>query len=84
MPVYGRIIMGCIAIGIAWTMVRAARSGVVHSEDRSYAENDQPGMFVLMMIGDFVCILFCLWVAAGYTPRAFLAQFGLGALSQLF
>jgi hypothetical protein len=80
MPIYGRFIMLGLAIFLAWTMLRAARSGTVIDDGRAYVESERPGMFVLVMIGHFLCILFCLWLAAGYSAESFLAQLGLGAL----
>jgi hypothetical protein len=80
MPLTARFIIGCLAVFLAWTMIRAAKSGTVFDDGRAYVEGERPGMFVLVMIGHFVCILFCLWLAAGYSAESFLAQLGLGAL----
>jgi hypothetical protein len=80
MPIYARCIMLALAIFLAWTMLRAARSGTVFDNGRAYVESERPAMFVLVMIGHFFGILFCLWLAAGYSAQEFFAQLGLGAL----
>jgi hypothetical protein len=77
MPVYGRVIMGCLAIFVAWTMLRAMQSGTIYSRGSAYEENTQPTIFILAMIAHGLIVMFCLWLAAGYTPTSFLAQFGL-------
>src|SRR3954453_11111969 len=58
MPVYARIIMVLVAALLGWTMLRAARSGTVVDDGRSYVEGDQPSLFVFIMIARFFCILF--------------------------
>ncbi len=83
MPVYARVIMVLVAAFLGWTMLRAARSGTVIDDARSYVEGDQPNLFVFIMIARFFCILFCLWLAAGYTPQEFAAELGLGSLGKL-
>jgi hypothetical protein len=81
MPVYGRIIMGCLAIFVAWTMLRAMHSGTIFTRGQACEETAHPAMFIVIMIVHGFIVMFCLWLAAGYTPDSFLAQFGLGGLS---
>ena len=82
MPLFARFVMGCLAVFIAWTMLRAARSGTVFDDGRAYGESGRPAMFIVVMIGHFICVLFCLWLAAGHSAESFFAQFGLGGLFQ--
>lgn len=80
MPLYGRVIMGCLAAFMAWSMLRAWRTGVAYDENATYVENDQPTMFIAAMAGQLFAMLFAGAMAAGFTPQEFFAQFGLDKL----
>ena len=77
MPLYGRVLMGCLALFAAWAMLRAWRSGVAYSDGYTFNEDHEPTMFIVTMLSQLFVLLFCVALAAGYTPQEFLAQFGL-------
>lgn len=80
----GRFIMGAFAVFFAWTMVRAWRTGRIYSGMWSFAADDSPLMYALMLAGrGFIFALF-VWSAAGYSPSSFLDLFGLGWLDTFF
>jgi hypothetical protein len=83
MPLYFRIILGCLAIAGAGFTIRALWTGIVYGKGWTpYSRDEQPGMFATLVFGNLVGIAVCLWLAAGYTMEDFLAPFGLGALSR--
>jgi hypothetical protein len=69
--------MASLAVFIAWTMLRAFRTGQVFSRGSGYTTDDQPTMFALIMLSHALMIFFCLWLAAGYDLQGFLRLFGL-------
>jgi hypothetical protein len=80
MPLYYRVILGCLAIAGAGFTIRALRTGIVYGRDWTpYSRDEQPGMFAFRMFGQLVGTAVCLWLAAGYTSDDFLAPFGLSA-----
>ena len=81
MPLYSRVILGCLAIAGAGFTIRALWTGIVYGSDWTpFNRVDQPGTFALLMFSRLVGIAICLWLAAGYTLEDFLAPFGLGAV----
>jgi hypothetical protein len=80
MPLYFRVILGCLAIGGAGFTIRALWTSIVYGRDWTPCSRDeQPGRFAFLMFGRLVGIATCLWLAAGYTLADFLAPFGLSA-----
>jgi hypothetical protein len=71
MPLYARIIAGCLGLLTAWTMVRAWRSGKVGSRDLPYAQAEPRIAFMLVMAARVLTLLACLWFASGYTRSIF-------------
>jgi hypothetical protein len=78
MPLYFRILLGCLAIVGAGFTIRALQTGIVYGRNWTpYNRDEQPGMFASLMFGRLVGISICLWLAAGYTLDNFLAPLGL-------
>ncbi len=77
MPLFGRVIMGLLAIFIAWTLLRALRNGRIFSRGYGFTIDDQPMMFVLAMATHGLMVFFLLWLAAGYDIDSFLRHIGL-------
>jgi hypothetical protein len=81
MPLYFRIILGCLAIVGAGFTIRALWTGIVYGKGWTPCSRDeQPELFAFRVFGNLVGIAICLWLAAGYTLQDFLAPFGLTAL----
>jgi hypothetical protein len=80
MPLYGRAIMGALALFVAWTLVRAMTSGTVFSQGRAYSFDDSPMMATALVATHGVLVVYCLWLAAGYDTASFLHLLGLDAL----
>ncbi len=81
MPLYFRIILGCLAIGGAGFTIRALWTGIAYGRNWTpYSRDEQPGMFAFLVFGNLVGIAIYLWMAAGYTLEDILAPFGLRAL----
>ncbi|MBI3700659.1 MAG: hypothetical protein HY242_09495 [Afipia sp.] len=81
LPFYARLLMAGLALFAAWAMARAWRSGVAYSDNYTFDETREPTMFIVTMLSQLFVLLFCVALAAGYTPQEFLAQFGLDRLS---
>jgi hypothetical protein len=75
----GRVILGVLAVFVAWTVVRAWRSGQVFSEGWGYRLDDQPLLYTLTMIVHAAAIAWFLWLAAGYDTASLLHLLGLEA-----
>ncbi len=83
MPIPGRFIMAAFAVFIAWTMVRAWRSGRIYSGMWSFAADENPVMYALMLAGKAFLVGLFVWTAAGLSPASVLDLFGLGWLDQV-
>jgi hypothetical protein len=78
MPLYFRVLLGCLAIVGAGFTIRALQTGIVYGRNWTpYNRDEQPGMFASLMFARLVGISICLWLAAGYTLDNFLAPLGL-------
>jgi hypothetical protein len=78
MPLYFRVLLGCLAIVGAGFTIRALHTGIVYGRNWTpYNRDEQPGMFASLMFARLVGISICLWLAAGYTLDNFLAPLGL-------
>ena len=76
----GRIIMAAFALFIAWTLLRAWRTGRVYSGMWSFDADENPVMYGLMLAGHAFILALFVWTAAGYGPQSFLDLFGPGWL----
>jgi hypothetical protein len=61
----GSFALGGFAVFIAWTLVRALRSGTIFSDGVGYGFNEQPRMFVSTMAIHGVGVLLFAWLAVG-------------------
>jgi hypothetical protein len=77
----GRVILGLLAVFIAWTILRAWRSGQVFSNGWGYSLDDQPILYTLTMAAHAGGVVWFLWLAAGYDTASFLHLFGLDAFA---
>ena len=62
-----RAILAALAVFVAWTIVRALRSGRIYSEGWSFDMNESPVLFGAAVVSHLVCVGLLTWVAAGYT-----------------
>ncbi len=83
MPMPARFIMAAFALFIAWIMIRAWRSGRIYSGMWSFAADENPLMYGLMLAGHAFIVGLFVWTAAGYTPASYFDLFGLGFLGGL-
>ena len=83
MSMPGRFIMGAFALFIAWTMVRGWRSGRIYSGMWSFAADENPVMYALMLTVHAFLVGLFVWTAAGLSPASFLDLFGLGWLDSV-
>ena len=60
-----RVIMGGLGLFVAWTLLRAWRSGVIYSRGYSFDINDRPVVFAL---GFVVHVVMCAAFETGYSP----------------
>jgi hypothetical protein len=65
MPIEARVVMGGLAVFIAWTMARAVRSGQIFSRGIGYTADDQPVIYALGLLSHAGIAVFCLYIAAG-------------------
>jgi hypothetical protein len=83
MPMYGRLIMGALALGAIWGLVNAWRNGWVYGGagwGRFYADKN-PIMYMLGIATNIFIFATCVACAAGYTPAEFFDTAGLGWLT---
>jgi hypothetical protein len=64
-----RVIMGGLGLFVAWTLLRAWRSGVIYSRGYSFDLNDRPIVFTLGFIVHIGIAVMCAAFAAGYSPN---------------
>jgi hypothetical protein len=64
---YGRLVLGALAVFVAWTMVRAWRSGVIFSEGRGYDIDENPTIYSLGLAVHGGIVIYCAALAAGFT-----------------
>jgi len=78
MPYYYRGILACLAVaGVGFT-IRALKTGLIYGKGSiPYRRDEDPGMFAFMVFGQFVGVIICLWLAAGYRQDDFLDLLGL-------
>jgi fatty acid desaturase len=62
-----RVILACLALFIIWTLVRAARSGIVYSRGVSFNAEQSPMLFALVVLCHAGGVVFFLALAAGFT-----------------
>jgi hypothetical protein len=62
-----RMMMGGLAVFVAWTVLRAFRSGAVHSENLECTLEGNPLIFSLGVVVHAGLAVFCTALAAGYT-----------------
>ena len=67
MDPFGRLVMGGLAVFVVWTLVRAARTGVIYSEYRGFDINEQPTLYALAYVVHLAIVVAALGMAAGYT-----------------
>ena len=81
-----RALMAALACFVAWTMIRAWRSGTIFSQGIGYSADEQPAIFALGLVAHGFCVAFLLWLAAGYDRASFFRLFGLdlGRLASWF
>jgi hypothetical protein len=80
MPLYYRVILGCIALISAGVIIRALQTGIVYGKGWTpYDRETQFGTYALVMFGHLVGLCICAWLAAGYTADDFFVPLGLGA-----
>jgi|NGEPerStandDraft_6_1074524.scaffolds.fasta_scaffold712239_1 hypothetical protein len=63
-----RVIMGDLGVFVAWTLLRAWRSGVIYSRGYSFDVNDRPVVFALGFVVHVGIVVMCAAFAAGYSP----------------
>ena len=63
-----RVIMGGLGVFVAWTLLRAWRSGVIYSRGYSFAINARPVVFALGLVVHVGIVVMCAAFAAGYSP----------------
>jgi hypothetical protein len=64
---YGRLVMAALAVFVLWTLVRAWRSGVIFSEGRGYAIDENPTIYSLGLAVHGGIAIYCALLAAGLT-----------------
>lgn len=64
----GRVVMAGLAVFVAWTVVRALRSGSLYSENMEFTVDGNPVMYSLGLVVHAGMAVFCAAMAAGYTP----------------
>jgi hypothetical protein len=67
MPAFGRVVMGALAVFLAWTLVRGFRRGVVYDQGRAYEREARPVMFGAIMASHAAGMALCVGMAAGYS-----------------
>jgi hypothetical protein len=78
----GRVMLGVFALFIAWTIVRALRTGQVFSEGWGYSLDDQPMLYTGTVIVHAAGVVWFAWLAAEYDTASFLHLIGLDAFSR--
>ncbi len=63
-----RVIMGGLGVFVAWTLLRAWRSGVIYSRGYRFDINDRPVIFALGFVVHVGIAVMCAAFAAGYNP----------------
>lgn len=63
----GRLVMGGLAVFVAWTIFRALRSGTIYSENMAFSLDENPLVFGLGIVVHAGIVVFCSAMAAGYT-----------------
>jgi hypothetical protein len=63
----GRVVMGGLAVFVAWTLVRAWQTGVIYSEGWGFDIHEQPTVYVLGYATHVLIVVAALGMAAGYT-----------------
>ena len=81
MPIYGRVVMGVLAVFVLWTVQRAWRSGVLYSRGTPYVLDDNPTMYTIGVVVHIAMAIYCAALAAGFT-NAELWQFLLRLVAQ--
>ncbi len=71
MPLAGRVILGGLAIFMAWRLIRAVRDGVIFSDGVPCDGNEQPMLFAGMAALDVIGIVVFTWLAAGHGAAGF-------------
>ena len=57
-------LMGAFAVFVAWTLVRALRTGIIFSDGIAYDAHEQPRMFASMAAIHGVGVVLFAWLAA--------------------
>jgi hypothetical protein len=65
----GRIMMGGLGLFVAWTLVRAWRSGVIYSRGFSFNVNNRPVLYTLGFVIHIGIVVICAAFAAGFSPN---------------
>ena len=65
----GRIIMGGFGLFVAWTCLRAWRSGVIYSRGFSFNVNKRPVLYTLGLVIHIGIVVMCAAFAAGFSPN---------------
>jgi hypothetical protein len=62
------VIIGGLGIFVAWTVLRAWRSGVLFSQGVGYDVNENPALYGFGILCHLGIVVFCAALAAGYLP----------------
>lgn len=77
MPLYARIVFGCLAVFVIWTIIRAVHSGSVFSRGIEFKIDDRPFVYSLALAVHVLIAAFLIWSAAGNDPGVFLTKLGI-------
>jgi hypothetical protein len=65
----GRVVMGGLALFVAWTVFRALRSGSLYSENMQFTSDGNPVMYSVGLVVHAGLAIFCAALASGYTMQ---------------
>jgi hypothetical protein len=64
-----RVIMAAFGLFVAWTLLRAWRSGVIYSRGFGFDVNERPILYTLCFAVHVGIVAMCAAFAAGYLPH---------------